>query len=125
MTKLFLCTGSLLALIGVVVRSLSSHAIRPFLEGRGKLDNFNLAADYLVLHGLALLAIAILCHLFPEGRFERAGWAFIFGSLLFQGTVLVKSCISIHPLGFLTPLGGFVLMLGWTLLLFYGLKNLN
>lgn len=123
MTRFFLCTGALSALIGIITRSLSSHAIKPFLEGRGKLDNFNLAADYLVLHGLALLVVAILCHLFPEVKFQRAGWAFIVGSLLFQGTVLIKSCISIHPLGFLTPLGGFILMLGWGLLFYYGIKS--
>jgi uncharacterized membrane protein YgdD (TMEM256/DUF423 family) len=125
MTKLFLCAGSLSALVGVITRSLSSHAIKPFLESRGKLDNFNLAADYLVLHGLVLLIVAILCHLFPEVKFQRAGWAFIVGSFLFQGTVLIKSCISIHPLGFLTPLGGFFLILGWGLLFYYGMKSVG
>jgi uncharacterized membrane protein YgdD (TMEM256/DUF423 family) len=34
---------------------------------------------------------------------ERAGYLFIVGSLLFQGTVLAKSCVSIAPFGILTP----------------------
>lgn len=118
MKHLFISTGSLLALIGVVARSLSSHAIQPFLLERGKLENFNLAADYLLIHGIALIGIAILSHLFPAARYERVGWLFIVGSVLFQGTVLAKSCISIQPFGFLTPLGGFVLMVGWGLLCF-------
>lgn len=113
MSSIFISTGSLFALIGVFARSLSSHSIQPFLLERGKLENFNLAADYLIFHGLALLAVAILCHLFPDARYERAGWLFIIGSILFQGTVLIKSCISIAPFGILTPIGGFVLMLGW------------
>ncbi len=116
MTHLFIAAGSLLALIGVVARSLSAHALLQLLEARGKLDNFNLAADYLLFHGLALIGIAILCHLFPAGKYHQAGWAFLFGSVLFQGTVLTKSFISIQPFGFLTPLGGFVLMVGWGLL---------
>lgn len=117
MLRFFLISGSISALIGVITRSLSSHAIKPFLTERGKLDNFNLAADYLLFHGLALIAVAILCHLFPEAKFQRAGWAFIIGSLFFQISVLVKSCVSIAPFGFITPVGGFILMAGWVLLI--------
>ncbi len=116
MSQLYIAFGSLLALIGVVARSLSSHTLLQLLEARGKLNNFNLAADYLLFHGLALIGIAILCHLFPTGKYHQAGWAFLLGSVLFQGTVLTKSFISIQPFGFLTPLGGFVLMVGWGLL---------
>jgi len=123
MTQLFTAIGALLALTGVVARSLSAHALLQLLQERGKLDNFNLAADYLVLHGLALLGVAILCHLFPQARYDRAGWPFFLGSILFQGTVLVKSFISIQPFGFLTPLGGFLLMAGWGLLFFSALHS--
>lgn len=123
MTHLFIAFGSLLALIGVVARSLSSHALLQLLEAKGKLDNFNLAADYLLLHGLALIGIALLGHLFPTEKYHWAGWAFLLGSILFQGTVLIKSFISIQPFGFLTPLGGFVLMVGWGLLLIAALHG--
>ncbi len=118
MIRFFLISGGISALIGIVTRSLSSHAIKPFLTERGKLDNFNLAADYLLFHALALLAIAILCHLFPEAKFQRAGWAFLVGSVFFQISVLVKSCVSIPPFGFVTPIGGAILMVGWVLLIF-------
>ena len=123
MTHIFIAFGSLLALIGVVARSLSSHALLQLLEARGKLDNFNLAADYLLFHGLALIGIALLCHLFPTGKYHWAGWAFLSGSILFQGSVLTKSFISIQPFGFLTPLGGFVLMVGWGLLFIAALQG--
>lgn len=117
MTHIFITSGGISALIGIISRSLSSHAIESFLTERGKLDNFNLASDYLVLHGLALIAVAVLCHLYPEAKFARAGWCLFAGSLLFQGSVLLKSCISIAPFGLITPLGGFVLMLGWIFLI--------
>lgn len=118
MIRFFLISGGISAFIGIFTRSLSSHAIKPFLTERGKLDNFNLAADYLLFHALALIAIAILCHLFPEAKFHRPGWALIIGSLLFQGSVLLKSCVSIAPFGLITPVGGAVLMLGWILLIY-------
>ena len=124
MIHFFILSGAVFSLIGVVARSLSSHAIYQFLTEREKLENFNIGADYLLFHGLALIAIAILCHLFPDARYERAGYCFIAGSLLFQVTVLAKSCISIHPFGFLTPVGGFILMAGWILLGWSALSGL-
>lgn len=124
MEKIFFATGSLFALCGVVSRALSSHAIHDFLTQRGKLDNFNLASDYLVMHGLALVIVAILIHFFPEGGFAKAGWALLMGSLFFQGSVLVKSCVGIGALGMVTPLGGLILMIGWLLFLWAGVKVL-
>ena len=123
MTHIFIALGSLAALSGVLARSLSSHALLQLLEKHGKLANFNLAADYLLVHGLAIIGVAILCHLFPESKYHRVGWLFALGSMLFQGSVLTKSFVSIQPLGFLTPLGGFILMAGWGLLLITALYN--
>ena len=123
MPHYFIAIGSVLALVGIVARSLSSHALLALLEKNGKLDNFNLAADYLLFHALALIGVAILCKLYPEGGYHRAGWVLIGGSILFQGSVLVKSFVPIHPFGFLTPLGGFALMVGWALLLVAAVRS--
>ena len=125
MTQFFIATGSILALAGVLARSLSAHALLQLLEERDKLGIFSLAADYLLIHGLALVAVAILCHLFPGGKYQWAGWAFLLGSIFFQGTVLTKSFISIQPFGFLTPIGGFILMLGWVLLFIAALNGVQ
>lgn len=123
MTHLFIATGSILAFAGALSRSLSAHALLQLLEERGKLANFNLASDYLLIHGLALVAVAILCHIFPGAKYHWSGWAFVVGSVLFQGSVLIKSFISIQPFGFLTPLGGFILMIGWGLLFISALNS--
>ena len=113
--NLYILCGSLFGFAGVLARSLSSHALRPVLEQRHTLESFNLAADYLVLHGLALIAATILKHLHPDGRFHWACLAFTVGTLLFQGSVLLKCLVSIRPFGFLTPVGGFFLLAGWLL----------
>lgn len=123
--RVFIASGAMFGLTGVIARSLSSHKLKPLLNERNTLDNFNLGADYLVIHGLALIIVAVLMHLLPAGRFHRAGFSFILGSVLFQYSVLLKSFISIHPFGFLTPLGGLFLMLGWGLLALYGCTYCN
>ena len=112
-TKLFLSLGALYGFIGVIANSLSSHAIKPQLEVRNKLDSFNIAADFMIYHGIALLLIGILVHQFPKAGFHWTGWAFVLGSLLFQISVFVKSFVDIGVFGAMTPIGGLILMLGW------------
>ncbi|NLZ17943.1 MAG: DUF423 domain-containing protein [Desulfobulbaceae bacterium] len=121
MIRLFLISGGIFAFAGVLARSLSAHALLTQLNASGKLDNFNLAADYLLVHALALVAIALLGRLAPHPTFFWSGWAFLAGSILFQGTVLIKCFAPMGALGVLTPLGGLFLMLGWLLLAWGGL----
>jgi uncharacterized membrane protein YgdD (TMEM256/DUF423 family) len=121
-TRIFTITGALFALLGVITRALSSHALRPLLAELGKLENFNLASDYSLIHGLATIIIAIFCQLFPNAKFPLAGWAFLIGSFLFQGTVFLKCFIPLGQIGILTPIGGAFLMAGWILLIFSALR---
>jgi uncharacterized membrane protein YgdD (TMEM256/DUF423 family) len=122
-SSFFLALGGCFALLGVVARSLSSHAIYELLANRGKLDNFNLAADYLLAHGIGLVAVAILCQLYPQGSFARAGYALLVGTLLFSGTVLYKSLAPMGAMGILTPIGGAILFCGWGLFIWAALTT--
>lgn len=124
MVHLFFLGGCFFAFSGVLARALSAHALFARLSASAKLDNFNLAADYLLVHGLALVALALYWRLAPHQSFSWSGWAFLVGSLLFQGTVLIKCFIPMGAWGMLTPLGGLVLMLGWLLLAWEGLARL-
>ncbi len=124
MAQLFLVCGCLFAFSGVLARALSAHALLERLSASAKLDNFNLAADYLLVHGLALVAVGLYGRLAPQQAFCWSGWAFIAGSLLFQGTVLIKCFVPMGAWGMATPLGGLVLMLGWLLLAGEGIAKL-
>ena len=122
-TDSFIAIGAAFCSIGVAARALSSHAIRQLLLEQQTLDNFNLAADYLVLHGLALIGAGVLVHLFPTANYHRAGFMLIAGTLLFGCSVLAKSLVSIDPFGFITPLGGLFLITGWILVAFCALSS--
>lgn len=117
MNKFLFSSAGILGIVGVLARSLSSHTIKPFLEEREKLDNFNLAADYLLMHAIAILLLLVIRKQYPTAKLERSIYLFLVGSLLFQGTVLIKSCVSISPFGFVTPIGGALLMAGWSYLI--------
>lgn len=116
MMRFFLASGALFALVGVVSRALSSHALIDRLTASGKLDQFNLASDYILIHGLALIAVALLLQAAPCRPATLAGCCFFVGGLLFPVTVFIKCFAPMGTSGILTPIGGGILMLGWLLL---------
>ena len=97
---------------------LGSHAVRQTLLNNHAVENYNLASQFTMYHALALILIGILYHIFPEVKFNHIAWAFIAGSIMFQGILYVKSFYPDCKLGFLNPIGGSVLMLGWLYFLY-------
>ena len=121
MFRIFLVTGALFSCAAVVCRALSYHTLRLELTASRTMEQFNLAADYLLVHGLALVVLARLAETRPCRCFTASGWALLVGSLCFQGTVIAKCFVDLGPAGALTPVGGVLLMLGWLLLALGGL----
>ena len=121
MFRIFLVTGSLFSCAAIVCRALSWHSLRLELTASRTMDQFNLAADYFLIHGLALVVLAHLADVRPCRSFTLGGWALLVGSLCFQGTVIAKCFVDLGPAGALTPVGGVLLMLGWLLLALGGL----
>ena len=85
MMRFFLASGALFALVGVVSRALIDR-----LTASGKLDQFNLASDYILIHGLALIAVTLLLQAAPCRPATLAGCCFFVGGLLFPVTVFIK-----------------------------------
>ena len=123
MFRLFLIAGGLLSCAAVVCRALSYHTLRLTLTASHTMEQFNLAADYLLIHGLALALLAHLAETRPCRAFTLSGWALLIGSLCFQGTVIAKCFVDLGPVGVLTPIGGVLLMAGWFLLALGGLQS--
>jgi uncharacterized membrane protein YgdD (TMEM256/DUF423 family) len=84
--------------------------------------NFDLATRYMFYHGLALVAIGVLKHLFPALPFQYAGWLFVAGTLLFQGNLYLLALGGIRNFQMLTPVGGLCLMLGWGAMAVFALR---
>jgi uncharacterized membrane protein YgdD (TMEM256/DUF423 family) len=79
-------------------------------------------AQYQLWHAVALLALIGL----PAGWAGLRAWAgscFCLGALLFSGSLYGMALIQWRPLGFVTPFGGLLMLVGWLLLLGFGLKT--
>lgn len=76
------------------------------------------AAQYHLLHALALGLVALSIVKAPQARF--AGFAFALGTLLFSGSLYAMALGGPRWLGAVTPLGGLGFLAGWGVLAWCG-----
>ncbi len=85
---------------------------------RKYLDDFRTAAEYQMYHALGLIAVGLAA----AGRgatgrggksFQAAGWSFLFGTILFSGSLYALVLTGFTRLGMITPIGGVLFIAGW------------
>lgn len=114
MIKLFLLTGSFFCMLSVMLGAFAAHDLKSRLT-EYSLGVFKTAAEYQMVHGLALIAVAILI---KWGiNLTVAGGFFIAGTLLFSGSLYLLALSGMKWLGPITPLGGLCFIIGWVVIL--------
>ncbi|MDP2635081.1 MULTISPECIES: DUF423 domain-containing protein [unclassified Pseudoalteromonas] len=114
MIKLFLMAGSLFCMLSVVLGAFAAHGLKSRVSEYA-LGVFKTAAEYQMVHGLALIAVAILI---KWGlNLTAAGLLFIAGTLLFSGSLYLLAITGWKWLGPITPLGGLCFIVGWLVIL--------
>ena len=105
--------GCLLAFTAVLLGAFGAHALNDYLQANHSLDTWQTAVRYQIWHALAL----ILCSVMPLTATSRAAnRCFLWGSVLFSGSLYVLALQGPEFMGLVTPLGGLLLLLGWLLL---------
>lgn len=119
MKRFFLIFAAVSGLLAVVMGAYTSHGLMHLAPGQ--IDNLNTAINYQFIHTLALLFAVLL----PSSTWSKlAGLFFIIGITLFSFTIYLKTLDNNFAyIGFLTPFGGFGLILGWASLLIIGLTG--
>jgi len=113
MAKLFLTLGSLSGLLAVVLGAFGAHALKARLD-TAALAIFDTASQYHFYHSLALLVVGLLAITYPvSGYLKASGWLFVFGILVFSGSLYVLSVSGVRWLGAVTPIGGLAFIAGW------------
>jgi uncharacterized membrane protein YgdD (TMEM256/DUF423 family) len=79
-----------------------------------RLENFETASRYNMVHALAVVAVGLLA---LAGRSSPAltvaGWSFVLGIVLFSGSLYAYGLTGLRWLGAITPFGGLALLAGW------------
>ena len=110
--------GALFSLLAVIIGAFNSHTLKKILP-ESAIESINVAIEYMMYHGLALLILSILS--LKEKKYVAN--LFIFGTTLFSFSIFFLSLqsiinIKVSWLGPVTPIGGSFLILGWILLLY-------
>lgn len=110
--RLFLALGALSAAVSVALGAAASHVLAGRLAGT--IAWFEAALQYQQFHALGLLAVGLIAMRLPSSRWIFAsGGLMIAGTLLFSGSLYLRSLFDFHDLRAATPLGGGAFMLAW------------
>jgi uncharacterized membrane protein YgdD (TMEM256/DUF423 family) len=129
--------GALMGFLAVGFGAFGAHGLKDRLkpavsdtldEAASKLrrlENFETASRYNIVHALALVAVGLLA---LAGRSSPAlavaGWSFVFGIMLFSGSLYAYGLTGLKWLGAITPFGGLGFLAGWlALALAAGVKH--
>ncbi|MFT4702995.1 MAG: uncharacterized membrane protein YgdD (TMEM256/DUF423 family) [Bradymonadia bacterium] len=101
----------------VACGAFGAHALRETLTA-ARLDTWQTAAHYQLVHAVALAAIAAWWAHKPNAPGLRvAGVAITVGVLVFSGSLYALCLSGVTILGAITPIGGVALIVGWLALL--------
>ncbi len=107
--------AALTLFLAVAAGAFGAHGLKAMLPAE-MLAVWQTAVHYQMVHGLALLFIALWL---PQTRSrlpQFAAQAMLVGMLVFSGSLYALALSGVRLLGAITPLGGLALLLGWALL---------
>ncbi|QUM79556.1 DUF423 domain-containing protein [Moritella sp. 5] len=120
--KYFLIIGSLLMFTNILVGTLGAHLWHSQLVLNNGVANFATARDYLFIHTLSLLFLALLDNKFIAGRFNWIAGLQLMSIITFSGSLILYALTGEKWLSSITPFGGSGLMLSWLLLVWRAFK---
>lgn len=120
MRKAMLVTGSFFGLTAVILGAFGAHALGDVLTD-SSLATFETGIKYQMYHALLLLLVGGL-DLLSEKAKKTVFYLWTIGVVLFSGSIYLLATNALTSFDFttialLTPLGGFLLILGWIFLL--------
>ena len=126
MDKKIISTGAVLGMIAIILGAFGAHALKKVLSME-ELSTFETGVRYQMYHALFLLFIGIINELSQKAK-KIIYNLVVFGVLLFSGSIYLLATNSLtsfdfKTIGFITPIGGLLLILAWGVLLFHTLMK--
>ena len=115
--------GACFALLSIILGAFTTHFLKDYLDG-SELNSFETGIRYMMYNGLSMLIISRL-------EISKNFWIFrlfLWGTIFFSLSIFLLSIqkifsINLSFLGPITPVGGALLILGWTIIIYRILKK--
>lgn len=122
MKQWVLVIASLYGLISIILGAFGAHAFRKMLSVE-KLSSFEVGVRYMMYSALVLLILGFYFD-FQDALEKNSVRLIILGTLLFSGSIFMLAFservdMPTKILGPITPIGGFLMILGWVILLYH------
>lgn len=104
--------GCLFCGLTVLFGAFAAHVLKTTLDA-DSMNLFEVATRYMMLHGVALLALGLWSHWEKWATSFLPGLFFTMGILFFSGSLYTLAFIKIPGLVYATPVGGAFFLLGW------------
>ena len=99
---------AILGALGVGLGAFGAHGLQDLLVSHGRLDTWETAVFYHLVHTVVLLILCLV-----NGWRPLAWTLFTGGVLIFSGSLYVLCLTQLNWLGAITPIGGLALIGGW------------
>ncbi|TXG36821.1 DUF423 domain-containing protein [Seonamhaeicola maritimus] len=120
MNKTILITASILGLIAVILGAFGAHGLKELITPEAQ-KSFETGVRYQMYHAILLLFVGSSSLI--AKKFKTVIYYFVvFGTLFFSGSIYglatnSLSAFDFKAIGFITPIGGFLFILAWSLLI--------
>lgn len=121
MYKPFIVNALVLGALAVFLGAFGAHGLKDYLVAR-ELLAYETGVRYQFYHVFALALTGIMYQFIPSKNILIAGKLFIWGIIVFSGSLYLMTLLSIthirkfNWIGAITPIGGILFISGWLLL---------
>lgn len=128
MNKTIFLTGILFGILAVILGAFGAHGLEGKLDADA-IETFETGVRYQMYHALFLLVLGSLKQL-PESTRKWTYYLVVPGTILFSFSIYFLATNGLTSfdfkiIGFVTPIGGALLILGWVLLGYGCFKHFN
>ncbi|MGC6432353.1 MAG: DUF423 domain-containing protein [Jejuia sp.] len=125
MNRIILITGAILGVLSIVLGAFGAHGLKAHLSPEN-LQTFETGVKYQMYHALFLLFVGSTT-LISTGYKNIIFYLVITGIVLFSGSIYglatnELTSFNFKAIGFVTPIGGLLLIISWILLIIDFLK---
>ncbi len=115
--RLLLGFGAVLATLGITFGAFGAHALKAALSSQA-LGWWQTGVQYQMWNAVGLVALSAL-----PLRLRAAGLLIAGGSVVFAGSLYLMALADMRWLGAVTPLGGLLMIAGWLLVTWHGVRS--
>ena len=121
MDRKIIATAAVLGMTSVILGAFGAHALKSLLEAE-KIVTFETGVRYQMYHSLLLLFVGATSVISAKAK-KNIYFLCLIGILLFSGSIYLLATDSLNSInfkaiGFITPIGGLLLIVAWVVLFF-------